>query len=74
LHELVREPLDLGERRDDKGVVLVDVGPEGRQGEPQSLPLAATPIYAIDVHDPQTDLPRLRVGGVGAQFWGPSTR
>jgi DNA repair protein SbcD/Mre11 len=54
------ERLDLGERRDDKGVVLVDIGRSGRQGEPQWLPLPVTPIYAIDIHDSQTELPRLR--------------
>jgi DNA repair exonuclease SbcCD nuclease subunit len=54
------ERLDLGERRDDKGVVVVDIGNDGRRGEPQWLPLPATPIYALDIHDPATELPRLR--------------
>jgi exonuclease SbcD len=54
------ERLDLGERNDEKGVVLVDVGPEGLRGEPRFLPVEATPIYSVDVRDPQTELPLLR--------------
>jgi exonuclease SbcD len=46
------ERLDLGERRDDKGVVLVDVGPGGRRGEPRFLPLDTTPIYDIEIRTP----------------------
>jgi exonuclease SbcD len=54
------ERLDLGEREDDKGVVVVDIGPEGRRGEPVTLPLEATRIYPIEIHDPRTELPLLR--------------
>jgi DNA repair exonuclease SbcCD nuclease subunit len=54
------ERLDLGERNDQKGVVLVDIGPEGRRGEPEFLPLEATPIYAVTFDNPAQDLPRLR--------------
>jgi exonuclease SbcD len=54
------ERLDLGERNDEKGVVLVDIGPEGRQGEPRFLPVEATPIYSIDVRNPREELPLLR--------------
>jgi exonuclease SbcD len=54
------ERLDLGERRDDKSVVVVDVGPSGLQGQPRLVPLPATPIYAIEMHEPAVDLPRLR--------------
>jgi exonuclease SbcD len=46
------ERLDLGERRDAKGVVLVDVGAEGLQGEPAFLPLEATPIYSVELFSP----------------------
>jgi exonuclease SbcD len=46
------ERLDLGERRDDKGVVLFDVGPEGCQGEPTVLPLEATPVYSVELFSP----------------------
>jgi exonuclease SbcD len=54
------ERLDLGERNDQKGVVLVDIGPQGRRGEPTVLPLEATPIYSIDVRNPTATLPQLR--------------
>jgi exonuclease SbcD len=55
------ERLDLGERRDDKGVVRVDIGPDGRQGEPRFLPLDATPIYDLEIRTPlKEELRRLR--------------
>ncbi len=54
------ERLDLGESRDDKGVVLMEVGPEGRRGEPVCLPLQATPLYAVEFRDPKVELPQLR--------------
>ena len=41
------ERMDLGEKDDQKGVVLFDLGPEGLRGEPMVLPLEATPIYEI---------------------------
>jgi exonuclease SbcD len=46
------ERLDLGERRDNKGVVLLEIGPEGRRGEPVVLPLDATPIYSVELCTP----------------------
>jgi DNA repair exonuclease SbcCD nuclease subunit len=46
------ERLDLGERRDQKGVVVFDVGMEGLRGEPRVLPLDATPVYALELHSP----------------------
>jgi exonuclease SbcD len=55
------ERLDLGECRDDKGAVLVDIGAQGRQGEPVFLPLEATPIHAIELRTPlKPELERLR--------------
>jgi DNA repair exonuclease SbcCD nuclease subunit len=50
------ERMDLGESGDNKGVVLFEVGPEGRRGEPEVLPLEATPVYAVDVQDPRQEL------------------
>ncbi len=50
------ERLDLGESRDNKCVVLVEIGPDGRRGEPEVLPLEATPIYAVDVQNPRDEL------------------
>jgi exonuclease SbcD len=52
--------LDLGERNDDKCVVLVDVEAEGRRGQPRTLPLDATPIYSIEIREPATEIPALR--------------
>jgi DNA repair exonuclease SbcCD nuclease subunit len=54
------ERLDLGERDDAKSVVVFEVGPQGLQGEPRLLPLEATPIYALEIHNPREELPRLR--------------
>src|SRR5262249_30827026 len=44
------ERMDLGEKDDQKGVVLFDVGPEGLRGEPTVLPLEATPVYEIEIN------------------------
>lgn len=54
------ERMDLGERDDVKSVVLVEIGPEGLMDEPQLLPLPSTPIYTVDVRDPQENIPKLR--------------
>ena len=54
------EKMDLGEQADTKGVVLVDIGPDGRRGEPTLLPLPSTPIYEIAIRDPVEELPLLR--------------
>jgi exonuclease SbcD len=54
------ERLDRGEWRDSKSVVLVEVGPEGRRGEPVCLPLPATPVYEVVITRPQEELPGLR--------------
>jgi DNA repair protein SbcD/Mre11 len=43
------ERMDLGERDDEKGVVLIDLGPDGIQGEPWTLPLEATPVYEVSI-------------------------
>jgi exonuclease SbcD len=54
------ERLDLGEKDDQKGVVIFDLGPEGLVGEPRTLPLEATPVYQIDIRNPQEEIPLLR--------------
>jgi exonuclease SbcD len=54
------ERLDLGEWKDNKSVTLVDIGPEGRRGEPTELPVDATPIYEVVITDAAAQLPRLR--------------
>jgi exonuclease SbcD len=53
------ECLDLGEKDDQKGVVIVEVGNQGLSAEPRFLPLPATPIEEIHIRDPESDLPRL---------------
>jgi exonuclease SbcD len=54
------ERLDLGEQRDAKSVTVVDLGERGLEGEPRTLPLPATNIYAVEMHDPAADLLELR--------------
>jgi exonuclease SbcD len=51
--------LDLGESRDDKGIVITDIGPEGRRDEPYTLPLEATPVYRVEIRSPADELPTL---------------
>ena len=54
------ERMNYGEWKDDKSVVLVDIGPDGRRGDPVCLPLNATPIYRIEILHPDTDMQGLR--------------
>jgi exonuclease SbcD len=54
------ERLDLGEQHDEKSVVLVDIDSGGLRGEPACLPLPATPIYHVEIHDPHKEVPHLR--------------
>jgi exonuclease SbcD len=61
------ERLDLGEGNDDKGVVLVDVGPDGLQADPVFLPLEATRVYTVQITAPRQQLPALRVQYASAQ-------
>ncbi len=53
------ERFDLGEREEDKSAVLVEIGPQGRVTDPVLLPLNATPIYQVDVLDPEAEIPTL---------------
>jgi exonuclease SbcD len=54
------ERMDLGEQADQKGVVIVEIGPDGRNGEPTVLSLPATRVYEVVVLEPSEDVPRLR--------------
>jgi exonuclease SbcD len=54
------ERLNYGECADEKSVVLVDIGPQGRQEEPICLPLKSTPFYRVDIQDPVADMQGLR--------------
>ncbi len=53
------ERLDLGERLDQKSVTLFNVGPNGLEGDIETRPLPATPMYDLDIFDPQNELPAL---------------
>lgn len=53
------EKMDLGEGIDEKGVVVVEIGPEGSRGEPVVLPLESTPVYEVSIGLPSTELPTL---------------
>jgi DNA repair protein SbcD/Mre11 len=55
------ERMDLGEQGDQKGVVIVEIGPDGRKDDPVVLPLPATPVYEVMVVNPAEDLPRLKL-------------
>jgi exonuclease SbcD len=44
--------LDFGECGDEKGVVLIDVGPAGLRAAPLWLPVPATPMYKVALTDP----------------------
>ena len=54
------ERSDHGERGDEKSVTLVEIGVEGRTGEPIVLPLDATPVYRVEIDDPDEQVPRLK--------------
>jgi exonuclease SbcD len=55
------ERMDLGEQGDSKGVVIVEIGPDGRKDDPVVLPLPSTPIYELTVLNPAEDIPRLKI-------------
>lgn len=61
------EKMDLGEQADQKGVVIVEIGENGRNSEPVVLPLPSTPIYEVVVLEPADDLPRLKLEYPNAQ-------
>ena len=48
--------LDFGERNDERGVILIDVGSSGLKGEPMWLPLPPTPMHDITLNDPDREL------------------
>ena len=62
------ERLDLGERTDTKSVSLFDLGPAGLVGEVTLLPMPSTPIYEVNILDPDADLPHLKAeAGAGCR-------
>jgi DNA repair protein SbcD/Mre11 len=54
------ERLNLGERDDPRGCLLIDLDENGRRGDPLWLPLDARPIYQVAIRNPQDELPQLR--------------
>ena len=54
------ERMDLGEQGDQKGVVIFEIGPDGRNEDPTVLPLPATRVYEVVVLEPIDDIPRLK--------------
>jgi DNA repair protein SbcD/Mre11 len=48
--------INFDERHDEKGVVLVEVGPEGRQGGPTWLALEPTPMLDVVIKSPSEEL------------------
>ena len=52
--------LDFGERDESKGVVLVEIGPDGRRGEPVVLPIDPTPLVELVIREPELDADALR--------------
>lgn len=62
--ETVRYPgpldrLDFGEKTNDCGVLLFDLGPTGLVAPPTRLPLDPTPFHDITIADPDAELPGL---------------
>jgi exonuclease SbcD len=51
--------LDMGERDDEKSVTLIDIGPQGLEGEPRVIPVDSTPLYDVKITHPQAELPTL---------------
>ena len=52
--------LDFGETHEDHGVLFVEVGPQGSIGEPERLPIPATPFLTIALVDVDAGLPLLK--------------
>jgi exonuclease SbcD len=53
------ERLDAGDCDDQKSVVLCEICPAGLVGDPLVLLLESTPIYRIEITDPDADIPLL---------------
>lgn len=61
------ERLDFGERDDEKGVLLIEIGPEGLRGDPRWVPLETSEFLHFVIDEPSTELPDLE-----ARFPGPT--
>lgn len=54
------ERLAFDERTDQKEVVLLEIGADGLQGPPETIPLDATPFLAVEIRNPAEELPTLQ--------------
>src|SRR5205085_10376668 len=61
------ERMDLGEKLDEKGCVLFEIGASGKAEGVTTLPLPSTKVYEVTVQDPATALPVLREQYADAQ-------
>ena len=61
------ERIDVAEGQDTKSVVLCDVGTRGLVSEPLLLPLRSTPIYHVEITDPDTQIAQLLASYPDAQ-------
>jgi exonuclease SbcD len=52
--------LDFNERDDDKGIVLVDIGPDGRRSEPHFVSIDPTPLIDVRVTDARVTVEQLQ--------------
>ncbi len=54
------QKMDLAEAQDDKSVVLFEVGPHGRVGDIELLPLECVPIHRVAIREARTELAQLK--------------
>lgn len=55
------ERLDAGERKDEKGVVLFEIGADNRlTNAPEILPVEATEFIEVEISDPKNEIGHLR--------------
>ena len=47
--------MDFGEKYDDKSIVLVEIGPRGRRGEPLEIRIEPTSLLDVTLSDPLLD-------------------
>jgi exonuclease SbcD len=71
-HEHIRysgsiEKMDLGESNDSKGSVVFELDTSGKARGIAVLPLPSTPVYELNIHDPPTDIPRIKQEYAGAE-------
>src|SRR5262245_667662 len=54
------ERMDASESNDEKSVVFLEIADNRRIGKPEILPLRSTPIYHVEITDPDAQIPHLR--------------